>query len=118
MKDNKDEIIREEVETGEKEVVKECFSYLPIGFIGNSKNGSSPFGAVCDLRVYSEIIKMSQIYSISNYHKDLEFEMADKYACMFVENGLLNRLIGDLFSYSRPNILCNLLKVLRHLATH
>ena len=44
--------------------------------------------------------------------------MPDKYSCMFIENGLLNRLIGDLFSYSRPNIICNLLRILRYLASH
>ena len=44
--------------------------------------------------------------------------MPDKYCCMFIENGLINLLIKDLFNYSRPNIICNLLKVLRYLATH
>lgn len=36
---------------------KPCICYQPIGFIGNSNNGSFPFGTVCDLRVYPYIIK-------------------------------------------------------------
>jgi len=44
--------------------------------------------------------------------------MPDKYSSMFIENGLIILLLENLFKYSRPNIICNLLKVLRHLATN
>jgi len=73
-----------------------CMCLLPIGFVGNSKDGSCPFGTVCDLRVYPYLLKKNQIETISNYHPDLEFEMPDKYMSMFVEIGFLHFLILDL----------------------
>ena len=34
-----------------------CICFQPIGYVGNSKNGSFPFGTVCDLRVYPYLLK-------------------------------------------------------------
>ena len=62
-----------------------CISKQPIGFIGNSSDGSSPFGTVSDVRIYPYTLKRNQIEMLSNYHEDLEFDMPDKYLTAFVE---------------------------------
>jgi hypothetical protein len=90
----------------------------PIGYVGNAKNGSSPFGTVCDLRVYPYLIKKSTLEVLSNYHPDLEFEMPDKYSCNFIEMGLINFILSDIVNYRRPQIICNLLRILRYLSNH
>ena len=38
---------------------QKCICIQPISFIGNSKNGSCPFGTVCDLRIFPYIVKKS-----------------------------------------------------------
>lgn len=85
------------------------FCMQPISYIGNSKDGGSPFGPVCDLRIYPYVLRPKQIEPLATYHPDLEFEMCDKFSTCFVENGLVGGLINDLKHYSRPNIICVLL---------
>ena len=90
----------------------------PIGYVGNSKDGSCPFGTFADLRVYPYCLKTNQIASMSNYHEDLEFDMPDKYLSYFIEIGIVKLILDDLNSYARANTVCNLLKILTYLSTH
>lgn len=43
--------------------------------------------------------------------------MVDKYMLNFIENGLASGMIKDLKHYSRPNIICTQLRILRNLAS-
>ena len=43
----------------------------PIGYIGNSRNGTEPFGTVTDLRVYPYLLKHNSIAVSSKYHDEL-----------------------------------------------
>ncbi len=68
---------------------QKCICMQPIGFIGNSKSCSQPFGSVSDLRIFPLVIRKKQIDTLSNYHEDLEFEMPDKHLVTLVEVGMV-----------------------------
>lgn len=56
-----------------------------IGFIGNSKDGKCPFGAVADLRIYPYALtekKINEIFSLLD-NQDWESEMPDKFLTSF-----------------------------------
>ena len=97
---------------------QKCICIQPISFIGNSKNGSFPFGTVCDLRIFPYILKKSQIETISNYHEDLEFDMPDKYCSSFVEIGMIKLILDDINKYARSDTKINLIRVLTYICTH
>lgn len=90
----------------------------PIGYIGNSKNGASPFGTVADLRVYPYLIKKQQISKLSSYTPEMEYEMPDKYFSNLVELGLVKLILDDLNLYARANVKKNLCKILTYLSSH
>ena len=41
----------------------------PIGYIGNSKNGENPFGAVSDLRIFPKVVSCEKILDLSEGHE-------------------------------------------------
>jgi len=77
-----------------------------------------PFGTVSDIRVYPYIIKEKQVELLSNYHEDLEFDMADKYLSNFVEQGIISLILLALNDYCRSDTKCNIIRVLTYLANH
>lgn len=72
---------------------------LPIGFLGNSGTGREPFGTMSDLRIFEGALTQLQIANLAKYHDELgklsiplmivEFEMADKYHTLFMEEGFI-----------------------------
>jgi len=44
--------------------------------------------------------------------------MPDKYICQFIEAGIVDLILTDLVHYTRPVVICNLLRVLCYLASH
>lgn len=82
-------------QTKESQTVNCC---SPFGYIGNSKDGSQPFGTFSDLRIYPYILKQNQIIGMSKYHDELEFEMPDKYHIKYMNEGITDIFIQRLKS--------------------
>ena len=78
--------------TGESKLVV-CTE--PIGFIGNSKSKSEPFGVVADLKIYpfamaqkDELFRSQMIYN-----KKLEFSMPDQHMVKFMQLPLFEHIV-------------------------
>ena len=65
-----------------------------VRYVGNSRDGTKPFGVMCDLRIYNHIIPKSQIDDMRGYNEDDEFEFPDRLIMSFVAKGVIPPLLA------------------------
>ena len=63
-------------------------------------------------------MKRKKIERLAQYHKELEFEMPDKYMSKFIEVGLVKILLEDIDNYARASVKKNLCRVFTYLCNH
>ena len=65
----------------------------PIGYIGNSRDGDTPFGVVADFRIYPYKLSKNYLVKQAKYDPALEFQMPDKYLTQFIKADIPQYLV-------------------------
>ena len=97
---------------GKKDInLEECFRYFC-----NEKKGKSPFGVICDFRVYDRCLTDSEIKELSEYNENIVFGLPDKY-CEYANIADIPTALIQLVKKDRDVVKIAALQVLSCLAT-